>query len=130
MFRKFVALLPALLMTCALAGEALAGGRALSPQQKGAATREYARRAKKQYGPNVKVKVKYAGPTKRDASIEVLGVGGLTGNQPNSLLAIGTGRVVVHKKPALVKKKGKVDGTLKDGRFQTVFSILPVPAAD
>ena len=130
MFRKFVALLPALLVICALAGDALAGGRSISPQQKSAATKEYARRAKKQYGPGVKVKVKYSGPTRRDASIEVLGVGGLTGNQPNSLLAIGTGRVVVHKKQALVKKKGKVDGTLKGGRFQTVFSILPVPAAD
>ena len=126
MFRKLVALVPALILSGALAGSALAGGRAISPQQKAAATKEYARRAKKQYGPGVRVKVKYNGPTKRDASIEVLGVGGLTGNQPNSLLGLGTGRVVVHRKATLVKKKGKVDGTLKGGRYQTVFSILPV----
>ena len=126
MFRKLVALVPALILSGALAGSALAGGRAISPQQKAAATKEYARRAKKQYGPGVKVKVTYGGPTRRDANIEVLGVGGLTGTQPNSLLGIGTGRVVVHKKATLVKKKGKVDGTLKGGRYQTVFSILPV----
>ncbi len=126
MFRKLVALVPALILSGALAGSALAGGRAISPQQKAAATKEYARRAKKQYDPGVRVKVKYDDPTKRDASIEVLGVGGLTGTQPNSLLGFGSGRVVVHKKAALVKKKGKVDGTLKGGRYQTVFSILPV----
>jgi hypothetical protein len=130
MFRKLVALLPAVLLTCALAGDALAGGRAISPQQKAAATKEYARRARKQFGRGVKVKVKYDGPTRRDATIEVLGVGGLTGNQPDALLGIGTGRVVVHRKPALVKKKGKVDGRLTGGRYQTIFSIQPVPGAN
>lgn len=125
MFRKLVALVPALLLTAALAGDAAAAPRAISPQQKAAATKEYARRARKQFGPGAKVKVRYDGPTRRDASIEVLGVGGLTGQQPNSLIGIGTGRVVVHKKPGLVKQKGKVDGTLKGGRYQMVFSILP-----
>jgi hypothetical protein len=125
MFRKILSLIPALLLTAALTGDALAGARALSPQQKAAATKEYARRAKKQFGPGVKVKVKYAGPTGRDASIEVLGVGGLTGQQPNSLLGLASGRVRTHQKPALVKKKGKVDAIVKGrgGKIGPVFSI-------
>jgi hypothetical protein len=126
MFRRLLAIVP-VLITLSLAGEALAN-RKVSPQQKGAATREYAKRAKRQFGPNARVKVKYAGPTGRDASVEVLGVGGITGNQPNALLGIGSGRVVVHRKPALVKKNGVVDATLKNGRYQTIFSILPASA--
>jgi hypothetical protein len=126
MFRKLLSLVPALLLTVALAGDALAGGRALSPQQKAAATKEYARRAKKQFGPGAKVKVKYAGPTGRDTTVSVLGVGGLTGQQPNSLLGLATGRVVVHQKPAIVKKRGKVDATIKarGGKIGPVFSVL------
>jgi hypothetical protein len=125
MFRKILSLIPALLLTAALSGDALAGGRALSPQQKAAATKEYARRAKKQFGPGAKVKVKYAGPTGRDTSIEVLGVGGLTGQQPNSLLGIASGRVRTHQKPALVKRKGKVDAVVKGrgGKFRPVLSF-------
>jgi hypothetical protein len=128
MFRQILSLVPVLLLTAALSGDALAGGRALSPQQKSAATREYARRAKKQFGPGAKVKVKYAGPTGRDARIEVLGVGGLTGQQPNSLLGLADGRVRIHQKAALVKKKGKVDAVIKGrgGKIGPVFSILPV----
>src|SRR5687767_15688731 len=105
MFRKSLAIVPALLLTLALTGTALAGGGRLSPQQKGAATKEYAKRAKAQFGPDAKVKVTYSGPTGRDADIQVLGVGGITGQQRNALLGIGTGRVVVHQKPALVKKQ-------------------------
>jgi hypothetical protein len=125
MFRKILSLIPALCLTAALTGDALAGARALSPQQKAAATREYARRAKKQFGPGAKVKVKYAGPTGRDTSIEVLGVGGLTGQQPNSLLGLASGRVRTHQKPALVKKKGKVDAIVKGrgGKIGPVFSV-------
>ena len=125
MFRKILSLIPALLLTAALTGDALAGARALSPQQKSAATRQYARRAKKQFGPGAKVKVKYAGPTGRDTSIEVLGVGGLTGQQPNSLLGLASGRVRTHQKPALVKKKGKVDAIVKGrgGKIGPVFSF-------
>ena len=127
MFRRLLAIVP-VLFTLSLAGEALAN-RKVSPQQKGAATREYAKRAKRQFGKDVKVKVVYGGPTGRDASVEVLGVGGITGNQRDALLGTGSGRVVVHRKPALVKKQGKVDATLKTGRYQTIFSILPVPAS-
>ena len=125
MFRKILSLIPVLCLTVALTGDALAGGRALSPQQKSAATREYARRAKKQFGPGAKVKVKYAGPTGRDTSIEVLGVGGLTGQQPNSLIGIASGRVRTHQAPALVKKKGKVDAIVKSrsGKFRPVLSF-------
>ncbi len=125
MFRKILSLISALCLTAALTGDALAGGRQLSPQQKAAATREYARRAVKQFGPGAKVKVKYAGPTGRDTSIQVLGVGGLTGQQPNSLIGLASGRVRTHQKPALVKKKGKVDAIVKGrgGKIGPVFSI-------
>src|SRR5436190_75027 len=106
MFRSLL-IISALVM--AMAGSALAGGRALSPQQKSAATRAYKARAEKQFGEGVGVRVSYVGPTGRDANIVVLGVGGLTGTQPNSRIGVGRGRVVVHTKPSVIKKQGKTD---------------------
>lgn len=126
MFRRLLSIVPALFLTVALAGSAAAAGR-LSPQQKAAATKDYKKLAQKQFGPGVGVKVKYSGKTDRDARVTVHGTGGITGTQQNALLGIGTGRVVVHRKPALVKKDGKVKANLDGGRYQMIFSILPVP---
>lgn len=120
MLRRLIATLPVLALLF-LASSVDAAP--LTRQQKAAATRSYAKLAKKQFGPDAKVTVTYSGKNLRQANVKVTGVGGLTGRQPNSLLGFGQGRVVVHEKPAVVKAKGKTDVSLEGGRFNRVFSL-------
>ena len=123
MLRRISRIVPALvLFLFAFGSTALAAGPKLNRGQKSAATKAYAKRAKQQFPSATGVKVKYGGPTGRDASIQVLGVGGMTGQQQDALIGIGTGRVTVHRTP---KAGRKVGTSVTGGRFQTVFSLAP-----
>jgi hypothetical protein len=122
MFRSFTSVVPALILSFAFGGSALAGGaRALTPQQKSAATRQYKAKAAQQYGSARGTKVTYTG---RSAYIELVGTGGITGSQPNTVLATGSGRVTIHQKPSVIAKKGKVSASLKGGEYQTRYFLL------
>jgi hypothetical protein len=120
MLRKSCLVIPALLLAF---GATSALAAPLTRYQKSAATRKLKARAEKQIGKGVDVKVTY-GKNDHSFNAEVLGVGGMTGTQPNSPMAFGSGHVTVHQKPSLVKKKGKVDPSLKGGEFGRVFTAL------
>ncbi|HUS67275.1 MAG TPA: hypothetical protein VMZ28_22210 [Kofleriaceae bacterium] len=122
MFRRLVSIIPALIICLALSATALAGGKQLTPQQKSAATKAFKKRALAAGYSATNVRVKYAGPTGRDAEISVVGVGGMTGQQPDTLLATARGRVTIHEKPVNGRKVGT---SIKGGRFQTIFTLAP-----
>jgi hypothetical protein len=119
MLRSFASVIPALVLSFAFGGSALAGSRGLSPQQKSAATRQFQAKAHKQFGPNAgKAKVTYTG---RKAAIDLVGVGGVTGRQPNTVVAVGSGKVTIHEKPSVIKAKGKTSASLDRGRYDSIY---------
>jgi len=119
MLRRLVSIIPALVLCLAFTASAIAGGKRLTPQQKSAATKSFKKQALARGYSADRIEVKYGGPTGRDASISVFGVGGMTGQQPDTLLATGEGRVTVHQKPV----KGRKVSTKSD--FQTIFTLAP-----